>query len=90
MPWRNSNFEVRLSCLRGISTLTGFALAVEIGDWSRFTGASIGAYLGLVPAESSSGTKTSQGPITKTGNVRTRRLLVEAAWHHLRPTVPQG
>src|SRR5690606_24967376 len=23
----------RLGCLRGISTLTGFALAVEIGDW---------------------------------------------------------
>ena len=23
----------RVSCLRGVSTLTGFALAVEIGDW---------------------------------------------------------
>src|SRR4051794_16653624 len=45
----------RLCCLRGISTLTGFALAVEIGDWDRFTGASIGAYLGLVPGEHSSG-----------------------------------
>ena len=30
----------RLCCLRGISTLTGFALAVELGDWHRFTGAS--------------------------------------------------
>jgi transposase len=28
----------RLGCLRGVSTLTGFALAVEIGDWGRFTG----------------------------------------------------
>ena len=28
----------RLGCLRGIGTLTGFALAVEIGDWHRFTG----------------------------------------------------
>lgn len=27
----------RLGCLRGIGTLTGFALAVEIGDWHRFT-----------------------------------------------------
>ncbi|WP_240918918.1 hypothetical protein [Kocuria sp. KD4] len=27
-----------LGCLRGISTLTGFGLAVEIGDWHRFTG----------------------------------------------------
>jgi transposase len=72
----------RLGCLRGISTLTGFALAVEIGDWERFTGASIGAYLGLVPGEHSSGASRVQGPITKTGNTHARRLLVEAAWHH--------
>src|SRR5688500_12315954 len=44
----------RLGCLRGISTLTGFALAVEIGDWSRFSGNTIGSYLGLVPCEYSS------------------------------------
>lgn len=72
----------RLGCLRGISTLTGFALAVEIGDWQRFTGAGIGAYLGLVPSEHSSGQSRSQGAITKTGNSHVRRLLVEAAWHH--------
>jgi transposase len=72
----------RLCCLRGISTLTGFALAVELGDWHRFTGASIGAYLGLVPSEHSSGESRRQGGITKTGNTHARRLLVEAAWHH--------
>lgn len=72
----------RLCCLRGISELTGFALAVEIGDWDRFTGASIGAYLGLVPSEHSSGSSRRQGGITKTGNSHVRRLLVEAAWHH--------
>lgn len=31
----------RLGCLRGISTLTAFALAVEIGDCDRFTGSTI-------------------------------------------------
>ena len=72
----------KLCCLRGISTLTGFALAVEIGDWSRFTGGSIGAYLGLVPGEHSTGGSRHQLPITKTGNSHVRRLLVEAAWHH--------
>src|SRR5215204_5610577 len=45
----------RLGCLRGISTLTGFGLAVEISDRHRFTGNSIGAFLGLVPSEYSSG-----------------------------------
>jgi transposase len=72
----------RLGCLRGISTLTGFALAVELGDWHRFTGSTIGSFVGLVPAEYSSGTSRAQGPITKTGNSHARRLLVEAAWHH--------
>jgi transposase len=27
----------RLGCLRGVSTLTAFALAVEIGDWRART-----------------------------------------------------
>jgi transposase len=75
----------RLLCLRGISTLTAFGLAVEIGDWDRFTGSSIGAFLGLVPSEQSSGASRNQGSITKTGNTHARRLLVEAAWHHQRP-----
>lgn len=72
----------RLGCLRGISTLTGFGLAVEIGDWQRFTGSTIGSYVGLVPSEYSSGASRSQGSITKTGNGHARRLLVESAWHH--------
>ena len=72
----------RLGCLRGVSTLTAFGLAVEIGDWHRLTGRSIGAYLGLVPCEYSSGTARIQGGVTKTGNSHARRLLVEAAWHH--------
>ncbi len=75
----------RLCCLRGVSTLTGFALAVEVGDWYRFSGSTIGAYLGLVPTERSSGQSRSQGSITKTGNTHARRLLVEAAWHHAKP-----
>ena len=72
----------RLGSLRGIGTLTGFALAVEVGDWRRFTGRTIGSFVGLVPSEYSSGQSRVQGSITKTGNAHLRRLLVEAAWHH--------
>ncbi|MGI8769612.1 MAG: IS110 family transposase [Propionibacteriaceae bacterium] len=79
----------RLCCLRGISTLTGFALAVEIGDWSRFTGKTIGAFVGLAPGEHSSGESRRVGGITKTGNGHVRRLLVEAAFHH-RPAYRVG
>lgn len=79
----------RLCCLRGVSTLTGFALAVELGDWTRFTGKTVGSFVGLVPSEHSSGATRSQGEITKTGNGHARRLLVEAAWHH-RPRYVAG
>jgi transposase len=72
----------RLGCLRGVGTLTGLALAVEVGDWHRFTGKTIGSFVGLVPSEYSSGASRVQGSITKTGNTHVRRLLVEAAWHH--------
>jgi transposase len=72
----------RLGCLRGVGDLTALALAVEIGDWHRFTGKTIGPFVGLVPSEYSSGASRVQGPITKTGNTHVRRLLVEAAWHH--------
>ena len=79
----------RLGCLRGVSTLTGFGLAVEIGDWERFTGNTIGSFVGLVPSEFSSGASRTLGSITKTGNGHARRLLVEAAWHH-RPSYRVG
>lgn len=69
----------RLSCLQGVSTLMGFALAVEIGNWNRFTGNTIGSFVVLTPAEYSSGSSRVQGPSTKTGNTHVRRLLVEAA-----------
>jgi transposase len=39
---------------RGLDT-DRVSLAVEIGDWQRLSGRSIGAYLGLVPREYSSG-----------------------------------
>ena len=78
----------RLSCLRGIGPLTGLALAVEITDWHRFTGKTIGAFMGLVPSESSSGQTRSLGSITKTGNSHARRLLVEAAWQHRKEYLP--
>lgn len=77
-------------CLRGIEVTTGFGLAVEIGDWRRFTGASIGSYLGLVPSEQSSGQSRRQGPITKAGSKYARKLLVEAAWQHRRPYARPG
>jgi transposase len=75
----------RLCCLRGVSTLTALALTVELGDWTRFRPHALGAFLGLVPSEHSSGEQRRLGTITKTGNSHARRLLVEAAWQQRRP-----
>src|SRR5437667_5615709 len=55
----------RLVCLRGVSTLTAFALTVELGDWNRFRPSSLGPFLGLTPSENSSGERRRQGAITK-------------------------
>jgi hypothetical protein len=66
-PW--AGIVGRLCCLRGVSVLTAFGLAVEIGDWQRFDGRSIGAYLGLVPRESSSGERRSLGPSPRPATV---------------------
>jgi len=76
----------RLRCLRGIDTLSAVGLAVEIGDFHRFQRAGqLMSYLGLVPAEHSTGNSRRQGHITKTGSSHARRLLIEAAWHYRRP-----
>jgi transposase len=75
----------RLVCLRGVSTLTAFALTVELGDWTRFRPQSLGPFLGLTPSEDSTGERRRLGGITKTGNTHARRLLVEASWHQRRP-----
>ncbi len=73
----------KLSCLRGISTLSALALVAEIGDFRRFESPrQLMAFIGLVPREYSSGGKKKRGGITKTGNKHIRRLLVEAAWSY--------
>ena len=77
-------------CFRGIDVTTAYGLAVEIGDWTCFTGLSLGSYVGLVPSEHSSGGTRSQGSITKAGDTYARRLLVEAAWTHDRPYARSG
>src|SRR5215203_1569851 len=73
----------RLRCFRGIDDLTALTIAAELGDPRRFASApSTMAFVGLVPAEHSSGAKRARGGITKTGNGHLRRVLVESAWHY--------
>jgi len=76
----------RLRCLRGVDTLTAMTLVCEIGDVRRFASPrQLMGYLGLTVSEMSSGGAERRGGITKAGNARARRVLVEAAWHYRRP-----
>jgi transposase len=73
----------RLRCFHGIDYITALTILVELHDLRRFGSArKLMAFLGLTPAEYSSGGKATRGGIAKTGNSHVRRLLIEAAWHH--------
>lgn len=78
-----------LQTLRGVKEITAVTLAVEVGDFRRFsTARAFMGYTGLVPSESSSGISRRQGNITKVGNAHLRRVLVEAGWsYRYRPAV---
>ena len=83
-PW--SGLVGRLRCLRGVDTLTAVGLVAEVGDFQAFDHPRrLASYVGLVPSESSTGTRRRQGAITKAGSGHARRLLIEAAWHYRRP-----
>jgi len=73
-------------CMYGIDTLTAITLITEIFDFGRFSRpGELMSYLGLTPSEHSSGQREHKGSITKTGNKRIRRLLIETSWHYRHP-----
>lgn len=78
-----------LRCFRGIDTVTAITLLAEIHDFRRFEHPrQLMSYLGLTPSEHTSGGDPNRGGITKAGNSRVRRMLIEAAWHYRhRPAV---
>jgi transposase len=72
--------------MRGASFLVAVIFAAEIGDVRRFdTPSQLMAFLGLVPAEQSTGDTVRRSSLTLTGNRRARRALVEAAWSYRFP-----
>lgn len=69
----------------GIGIHTAMALAVELGDVSRFKKeALLPSYIGLTPSERSSGQRVRKGSITRCGNPRLRKLFVESSWTLIR------
>jgi transposase len=84
--WSLAEVVPALMAMRGIDMVTATAFLAEVGDLSRFrTPRQLMAYLGLVPSEQSTGDTIVRGPITKAGNRRARRLLIESAWSYRHP-----
>jgi len=69
-----------VKAMRGVRMLVATGVVSELGDLTRFDHPrKLMSYLGLVPSEHSSGGKRHIGAITKCGNGRARRLLIEGA-----------
>lgn len=80
-----------LRCFHGIDTLTAITVITEIFEFGRFSSpGQLMSYLGLTCSEASSGPKERKGSITKAGNKRVRRLLIETSQHYRRPYNPRS
>jgi transposase len=72
--------------MRGVAFMTAVTFVVEVGDVRRFDNPrQLMAYLGLVPSEHSTGDRVKRSRITKAGNARVRKVLIEGAWPYRFP-----
>jgi transposase len=77
---RNSEASRKLEKIPGIGPITASALVATIGDAKNFdNGRQLAAWMGLVPAQSSSGGKTNLLGISKRGDTYLRTLLIHGA-----------
>ena len=84
--WRLYPVVQALPALRGVQWLVAITVVAELGDLTRFDSPrQLGAFVGLVPSADSSGPRRRLGAITKTGNGRARRALIEGAWAYRHP-----
>lgn len=84
--WRYYPVVKAIQAMRGIRLLTATGIIAELGDLNRFDDPKkLMSYVGLTPGEYSSGGKRKLTSITKCGNTRARRLLVEGAHSYRYP-----
>lgn len=70
-----------VTSLPGIGLVTAMTILLELGDMTRFGRTDqLAAYVGLTPAQYSSGEHVRLGRITRVGKHYLRGLLIEAAW----------
>lgn len=75
-----------LTQVTGVGPITAMTFLLTIEEAERFARSrDVGSYLGLVPKQQDSGDSTPQLRISKAGDERCRRLLVNCAQHILGP-----
>jgi transposase len=81
--WSLAPIVEALQALRGVQLINAATIMVEIGDLRRFDNPrQLMGYLGLAPSERSTGATVRRLGITKAGNGRVRRTLIESAWSY--------
>ena len=89
----NANPEINrqiqyLDSIDGIGFIIACCLLARIGNPTEISSCrQLGAFLGLIPCEHSSGKRTLQGNITRLGDAQLRSLLIEAAWKAIKKNV---
>jgi len=84
--WSLAELVHALMALRGVDFISATGFLAEVGDLLRFQSArQLMGFLGMVPSEHSTGGEIIRGSITKAGNRRARRILVECAWSYRYP-----
>ena len=74
-----------LRSLKGVGWQSSWVLSMEFFNWREFKNAKqVGACAGLTPTPYDSGDSTREQGISKAGNKRVRKLMVELAWLWLR------
>ncbi len=75
----------QLRNLKGVGWQSSWGLSTEFFSWRQFKNAKqVGACAGLTPTPYDSGDSTREQGISKAGNKRIRKLMVELAWLWLR------
>jgi len=75
----------RLERLKSMGPKTSRILSAEVFGWRTFANVKqVGAFAGLTPTPSQSGDRDIEQGISKAGNRRVRRVMIELAWLWLR------
>jgi transposase len=80
-----AEYRRRLESLKSLGPKSSRVLSAEVFGWRRFANTKqVGAFAGLTPTPSQSGDSNTEQGISKAGNRRVRRVMIELAWLWLR------